>query len=85
MAVRIRDRRAPILAALMLTVVIPVYGKLSDLYGRKPVLVIGVLVFLAACGAAAVPDSAAGGRQRGHLIRGNTGSFIVDGLSCLFL
>ena|GEM_PF-3135411 len=47
MAVRIRDHRTPILAALMLTVVIPVYGKLSDLYGRKPVLVIGVLVFLA--------------------------------------
>src|SRR5699024_4744852 len=47
-AVRIRDRRAPILAALMLTVVIPVYGKLSDLFGRKPVLVIGVLVFLPA-------------------------------------
>src|SRR5699024_993600 len=31
----------------MLTVVIPVYGKLSDLYGGKPVLVVGVLVFLA--------------------------------------
>lgn len=29
------------------TVTIPVYGKLADLYGRKPVLVFGVLVFLA--------------------------------------
>lgn len=28
------------------TVTIPVYGKLADLYGRKPVLVIGVLIFL---------------------------------------
>jgi MFS family permease len=28
------------------TVTIPVYGKLADLYGRKPVLVIGVVVFL---------------------------------------
>src|SRR5699024_9772025 len=46
-AVRIRDHRTPILAVLTLTLVIPVYGKLSDLYGRKPVLVIGVLVFLA--------------------------------------
>lgn len=29
------------------TVTIPVYGKLADLYGRKPVLVVGVVVFLA--------------------------------------
>lgn len=29
------------------TVTIPVYGKLADTFGRKPVLVIGVLVFLA--------------------------------------
>ena len=28
------------------TVSIPVYGKLADLYGRKPVLVFGVVVFL---------------------------------------
>ncbi len=28
------------------TVTIPVYGKLADLYGRKPVLVVGVVVFL---------------------------------------
>jgi EmrB/QacA subfamily drug resistance transporter len=35
------------------TVSVPIYGKLSDLYGRKPILVIGVLVFLlgsALCG-----------------------------------
>src|SRR3954462_12751857 len=29
------------------TVTIPVYGKLADLYGRKPVLLIGIVVFLA--------------------------------------
>jgi EmrB/QacA subfamily drug resistance transporter len=29
------------------TVSVPIYGKLSDLYGRKPILVIGVLLFLA--------------------------------------
>jgi EmrB/QacA subfamily drug resistance transporter len=37
------------------TVVVPIYGKLSDLYGRKPILIIGVLLFLggsALCGLA---------------------------------
>lgn len=37
------------------TVTIPIYGKLSDLYGRKPILIGGSLVFLAgsaACAAA---------------------------------
>lgn len=29
------------------TVTIPIYGKLADLYGRKPILVVGVVVFLA--------------------------------------
>ncbi|HEY3684979.1 MAG TPA: MDR family MFS transporter [Streptosporangiaceae bacterium] len=29
------------------TVTIPIYGKLADLYGRKPVLLIGALIFLA--------------------------------------
>ncbi len=29
------------------TVAVPIYGKLSDLYGRKPILVFGVLLFLA--------------------------------------
>jgi EmrB/QacA subfamily drug resistance transporter len=35
------------------TISVPIYGKLSDLYGRKPILVIGVLLFLigsALCG-----------------------------------
>jgi MFS family permease len=27
-------------------VTIPVYGKLADLYGRKPILIIGILIFL---------------------------------------
>lgn len=30
------------------TVLVPVYGKLSDLYGRKPIIVFGVVVFLGA-------------------------------------
>jgi EmrB/QacA subfamily drug resistance transporter len=37
------------------TVTIPVYGKLADLYGRKPVLLVGIAVFLigsAACSGA---------------------------------
>lgn len=35
------------------TVAVPIYGKLSDLYGRKPILIIGLLLFLtgsALCG-----------------------------------
>ncbi len=35
------------------TVMVPIYGKLSDLYGRKPILLIGVTIFLvgsALCG-----------------------------------
>ena len=32
------------------TVSVPIYGKLSDQYGRKPILVIGVLLFLAGSG-----------------------------------
>ncbi|MGH8126750.1 MAG: MDR family MFS transporter [Gammaproteobacteria bacterium] len=35
------------------TVSIPVYGKLADLYGRKPVLIIGTLIFLAGSAASA--------------------------------
>lgn len=40
---------------LIQTITIPVYGKLADIYGRKPILIFGILVFLigsAACGAA---------------------------------
>ncbi len=33
---------------LMQTVTTPIYGKLSDLFGRKPVLIVGVIIFL--CG-----------------------------------
>jgi EmrB/QacA subfamily drug resistance transporter len=35
------------------TVAVPIYGKLSDLYGRKPILIVGVVLFLvgsALCG-----------------------------------
>ncbi|MGH8272827.1 MAG: MDR family MFS transporter [Gammaproteobacteria bacterium] len=35
------------------TVTIPVYGKLADQYGRKPVLMIGILIFLAGSAASA--------------------------------
>ncbi|HEX5551749.1 MAG TPA: MDR family MFS transporter [Chitinophagaceae bacterium] len=35
------------------TVTIPVYGKLADLFGRKPVLIFGVLIFLAGSAASA--------------------------------
>ncbi|GAB1403436.1 MDR family MFS transporter [Lentimicrobium sp.] len=40
---------------LIQTITIPVYGKLADLYGRRPVLIFGIIVFLAgsvACGGA---------------------------------
>ena len=40
------------------TVMVPIYGKLSDLYGRKPILVFGIVVFLlgsALCGLAGEP------------------------------
>ncbi len=42
------DRIAWVSTAYLLTstVVVPVYGKLGDIYGRQPVLVFGVLVFL---------------------------------------
>ncbi len=35
------------------TVTIPIYGKLADIYGRKPILLIGSLIFLASSAAAA--------------------------------
>ncbi|PTA69530.1 MDR family MFS transporter [Deinococcus arcticus] len=40
------------------TALVPIYGKLSDLYGRKPILMIGIVVFLigsALCGLAGEP------------------------------
>ncbi|WP_424951952.1 MDR family MFS transporter [Deinococcus sp.] len=40
------------------TAMVPIYGKLSDIYGRKPVLLFGIVVFLlgsALCGAAGEP------------------------------
>ncbi len=40
---------------LIQTITIPVYGKLADIYGRKPILIIGITIFLigsAACGGA---------------------------------
>ena len=42
------DLYAWVTTAYMLTstVSVPIYGKLSDLYGRKPILILGVLLFL---------------------------------------
>src|SRR5690554_2839699 len=40
---------------LIQTITIPVYGKLADIYGRKPILIFGIIVFVigsASCGAA---------------------------------
>src|SRR5690554_5492474 len=40
---------------LLQTITIPVYGKLADIYGRKPILIFGIVVFVigsATCGAA---------------------------------
>ncbi|MDN5864726.1 MAG: MFS transporter [Gammaproteobacteria bacterium] len=38
---------------LMQTVTIPVYGKFADMFGRKPVLIVGALIFLAGSAASA--------------------------------
>ncbi|MGH8428307.1 MAG: MDR family MFS transporter [Gammaproteobacteria bacterium] len=35
------------------TVTIPIYGKLADLYGRKPILIVGALIFLGGSAASA--------------------------------
>lgn len=35
------------------TVTIPIYGKLADIYGRKPILIVGSLIFLAGSAASA--------------------------------
>lgn len=40
---------------LIQTITIPVYGKLADIYGRKPIILFGIIVFMigsAACGSA---------------------------------
>ncbi len=40
---------------LIQTITIPVYGKLADIYGRKPILIFGIVIFVigsASCGAA---------------------------------
>lgn len=40
---------------LVQTITIPVYGKLADIFGRKPILIYGIIIFLvgsAACGVA---------------------------------
>ncbi|MBZ9749547.1 MFS transporter [Deinococcus sp. HMF7604] len=40
------------------TALVPIYGKLSDLYGRKPILMIGIVIFLlgsALCGLSGEP------------------------------
>jgi len=40
------------------TALVPIYGKLSDLYGRKPILMVGIVVFLigsALCGLSGEP------------------------------
>lgn len=40
---------------LIQTITIPIYGKLADLFGRKPILIFGIIVFLigsAACAGA---------------------------------
>src|SRR6266571_7028661 len=43
------DRYTWVTTAYMLTstVMVPIYGKLSDLFGRKPIFLIGVVLFLA--------------------------------------
>ena len=51
------DRYTWVTTAYLLTstVMVPIYGKLSDLFGRKPIFLIGVVLFLvgsAASGAA---------------------------------
>ncbi|PYE56421.1 MDR family MFS transporter [Deinococcus yavapaiensis] len=61
------------------TVTVPIYGKLSDIYGRKPVLLFGIVVFLigsALCGMAGEPflgNFAGGGMMQLVVFRGVQG------------
>ncbi len=41
------------------TVLVPVYGRLSDLFGRKMILVVGVIIFLAASALCGISQNAA--------------------------
>ena len=41
------------------TVVMPIYGKLSDIYGRKPILLVGVVLFLAGSAGAGLSQNTA--------------------------
>jgi len=41
------------------TITVPFYGKLSDYYGRKPMLIFGIVVFLAGSALSAEPDDVA--------------------------
>jgi len=40
---------------LTATVTLPIYGKLADLYGRKPVMLVGLALFLCGSFSAATP------------------------------
>jgi EmrB/QacA subfamily drug resistance transporter len=61
------------------TALVPIYGKLSDIYGRKPILMFGIVVFLigsALCGAAGEPffgDLFGGGMMQLVVFRGLQG------------
>ena len=57
------------------TVMMPIYGKLSDIYGRKPILLTGVLLFLAGSAFAGLSQTT------GQLIGGRT----VQGLGAASL
>lgn len=62
------------------TSLVPIYGKLSDLYGRKPILMFGIVVFLigsALCGMAGEPflgNLFGGGMQQLVAFRGLQGA-----------
>lgn len=53
------DRYTWVTTAYLLTstVMIPIYGKLSDLFGRKPIFLIGVVLFLAGSAASGAAQS----------------------------